>query len=146
MFGYLTRGYRPFGPVPDISIAGNTYTGTVHEIKRFAQANKSDKAKVTVCIRFDQPDDKVYIGLEADVTIYTNEKQGALTIPAEAYYADDDGDYCYIIKDGAVAKQYITTGVGSDDFIEIVMGLKEGDVVITDAVTDDQIGKKAESK
>ena len=69
-----------------------------------------------------------------------------LTIPAEAYYADDDGDYCYIIKDGAVAKQYITTGVGSDDFIEIVMGLKEGDVVITDAVTDDQIGKKAESK
>lgn len=134
------------GQKAEINIAGNTYTGTVSEIKRIAEKGSSDKPKVTVSVKFDEPDEHVYIGLEADVTIYTDEKQGVLTIPTEAYYADDDGDYCYIIKDGAVAKQYITTGVGSDDFIEIVMGLKEGDVVITDAVTDDQIGKKAESK
>lgn len=134
------------GQKADISIAGNTYTGTVSEIKRLAEKGSSDKAKVTVSVKFDEPDERVYIGLEADVTIYTNEKQGVLVIPAEAYYADDDGDYCYIIKDGVIAKQYITTGVESDDHIEIAMGLKEGDVVITDAITDDQVGSKAESR
>lgn len=134
------------GQKADISIAGNTYSGTVSQIKRLAEKGSSDKAKVTVSVRFDEPDERVYIGLEADVIIYTNEKSKALTIPTEAYYADDDGDYCYIIKDGVVAKQYITTGVEADDLIEITMGLKEGDTVITDAVTDEQVGKKAQSK
>lgn len=134
------------GQRADIDIAGSTYTGRVIQIKRVAENNNSDKAKVTVSVKFDQPDEKVYLGLEADVTIYTNEKQGALTIPSEAYYADDGGDYCYIIDEGVIKKQYITTGLESDDRIEVAMGLKEGDVVITDAITDDQIGTKAESK
>ena len=130
----------------DIDIAGRVYTGSVTEIKRLAENKNSDKAKVTVCVKFDEPDERVYIGLEADVKIYTDEKAGALVIPVEAYYADDEGDYCYIIKDGVVEKQYITTGVEDEDVIEITMGLKEGDIVITDAITDDAIGKKAESK
>ncbi len=131
------------GQKADIDIAGNTYSGTVEQIKRLAENTGSDKAKVTVSVRFDEPDEKVYIGLEADVKIHTNEKQGALVIPAEAYYADDEGDYCYIIKDGVVDKQYITIGVESDDHIEVVMGLKEGDVVITDAITDEKVGTSA---
>lgn len=139
-------GKISIGQKAEISIAGNTYPGSVTQIKRLAQKSDSDKAKVTVSVKFDEPDERVYIGLEANVIIYTNEKQGVLTIPAEAFYADDDGDYCYIIKDGVVAKQYITTGIESDEYIEITMGLKDGDVVITDAVTDDQVGKKAESK
>ncbi len=134
------------GQRAEIDIAGNTYSGRVTEIKRIAENNNSDKAKVTVSVKFDEPDERVYLGLEADVTIFTEEKQGALTIPAEGYYADDDGDYCYIIEDGKVKKQYITTGIESEDRIEVTMGLKEGDVVITDAITDEKIGTKAESK
>ncbi len=130
----------------EIDIAGSTYTGKVTEIKRVAETGNSDKAKVTVSVKFDQPDERVYLGLEADVTIYTNEKQDVLTIPSEAYYADDGGDYCYIIDEGVIKKQYITVGLESDDRIEVEMGLKEGDVVITDAVTDDLIDTKAESK
>lgn len=133
------------GQPADIKIAGNTYTGRVYEIKRLAQAHDSDKAKVTVCVRFDEPDEKVYIGLEADVTIHTSEKDGVLTISSEAYYADDGGDYCYIIKDGKVAKQYITTGSVSDSLVEVTSGLSNGDMIITDAITDDMIGKSATS-
>lgn len=131
------------GQKADINMAGNTYAGTVYEIKRLATATDSDKAKVNVSVRFDEPDDKVYIGLEADVTIHTSEKEGVLTISSEGYYSDDDGEYCYIIKDGAVAKQYITTGSQADDLVEVTSGLNNGDTVITDAVTDAMIGKKA---
>lgn len=134
------------GQRADISIAGNEYTGTVYQIKRLAEATNSDKAKVTVSVRFDKPDDKVYIGLEADVTIHTNEKEGVLTIPSEAYYADDNGDYCYLIRGGEVAKQYITIGSETADYIEVISGLVNGDTVITDAITDEEIGNKAESR
>ena len=134
------------GQKADINIAGNNYTGTVYEIKRLAQATDSDKAKVTVSVKFDDPDEKVYIGLEADVTIHTNEKEGVLTISSEAYYSDDGGDYCYLIKDGVVTKQYITVGTQADNYIEVIAGLANGDIVITDAITDAQIGKTATAK
>ena len=134
------------GQKADITIAGNEYTGTVYEIKRLAEATDSDKAKVTVSVRFDQPDDKVYIGLEADVKIHTSVKEGILTIPTEAYYADDNGDYCYLIKGGEVVKQYVTVGSQTPDYIEITAGLNNGDIVITDDITDENIGQKAESR
>lgn len=133
------------GQKAEIDIAGNKYSGTVSGIKRFAQAENSDKAKVTVSVKINEPDDKVYIGLEADVTIFTNAKTGVLTVPSEAVYADDEGDYCYPIRDGKVAKQYITTGSDSGERVEVKEGLEKGEIVITDAITDDSIGKRAES-
>ena len=139
-------GKIKIGQKAEIKLAGTTYAGTVTEIKHLAQTGDSDKAKVTVSVRFDEPDDNVFIGLEADVTIFTTEKSNVLTIPLEAYYVDDGGTYCYVIRNGIVEKKYITTGIESDDYVEVMMGLNSGDVVITDAVTDDQVGTKAEAK
>ncbi len=133
------------GQRAEIGIADSVYTGTVSEIKRLAKSDNSDKAKVIVYVRFDEPDERVYLGLEADVTIYTNEKEETLSIPSEAYYSDDYGDYCYEIEDGVIKKVYITVGLINDDAVEVKAGLKEGDTVITDAVTDDKIGTGAES-
>ncbi len=134
------------GQKAEIKLAGTSYAGTVSEIKRLAETGDSDKAKVTVSVRFDEPDDNIFIGLEADVTIFTTEKSNVLTIPLEAYYVDDGGTYCYTIEDGTIEKKYITTGIESADYVEVMMGLSNGDIVITDAVTDDQVGTKAEAK
>ena len=79
------------------------------------------------------------------MTIHTREQKGVLTVPSEGVYADDEGDYCYLIRGGKVAKQYITTGSDSGERVEVTGGLEKGDVVITDAITDDSIGKRAES-
>lgn len=132
------------GQRASIDIAGKLYPGTVSEIKRLAVAKDTDKAKVTVSVRINEPDDNVFIGLEADVTIFTDEKSDALAMPLEAYYADDKGDYCYVIRNGVVDKQYITTGIKTDDQIEVITGLADGDEVITDAITDDLVGSRAE--
>ncbi len=134
------------GQRAQISIAGNTYSGSVTRILRIAETGKSDKAKVTVYVKFDEPDDRVYLGLEADVVIFTDEKDKVLTISSEGCYTDDYGDYCYLIEDGVVKKQYITTGVRSEESVEVVNGLREGSIVITDAITDDSIGEKAMSR
>ncbi len=139
--GKIREGQRA-----QITIAGNTYTGKVTQISRLAKAQNSDKAKVTVSVSFDNPDELVYIGLEADVTIFTTDKEGVLVIPLEAVYADDEGTYCYVIRGGIVEKQYIHTGVESDAYTEVFMGLSEGEEVITDAITDDKIGSRAEAK
>ena len=125
------------------TVADRKYEGSVSEIRKLATKNNSDKAKVNVCVHIDKPDDYVYLGLEADVTIMTNETPMTVVMPAKGYYSDDEGSYCYLIKDGTVVKQRITIGAESDEYYEVLDGIAPGDLVITDAVTDESIGERA---
>ncbi len=136
--GSVKKGQRA-----EVSIAGKVYPATVSRINHVATEDDSDKAKVAVDVHIDEPDEDLILGLEADVTIYTDELMGVLVIPYGALYSDDGGDYCYVISDGVIAKQYVTAGVSTNEYAEIKEGLKEDDIVITDAVTDDLIGDKA---
>lgn len=139
-------GKVAIGQKADIVIAGRIYSGTVSDVKKLAQRDTADKAKVTAVVQIDEPDEKIVLGIEADVDIHTEEKEDILVIPLEAYYTDDDGDYCYLITAGVIEKRYITTGISSESFIEVTEGLSESNIVITDAITDEQIGKRAEAK
>ena len=49
---------------------------------------------------------------------------------------DNDGNFCYIIENGALVKKYITTGISSSDYIEVTDGLSEKEEVVTSAVMD----------
>jgi len=139
-------GKIELGQRASIKIAGHEYDGSVSEVKRYAQVTDSDKAKVEVSVKINNPDQYVYLGLEADVIIYANEVASALVIPFDGYYADDAGDYCYVIKDGIIEKKYITVGITSDEYVQVISGINAGDVIITDSITDDSIGQKAISK
>jgi len=134
------------GKSADITIADKVYSGSITEIKRLAVEDSSDKAKVTAEVHIEEPDESIILGIEADVDIYTEEKKDVLLIPIESFYSDDLGDYCYVIIGGLVEKKYIKAGISSDTFVEILEGINKGDIVITDAITDDRIGKKAVAK
>lgn len=139
-------GSVALGQRATVSIAGREYEGYVNEITRLAQVTDSDKAKVNVAVHINNPDEYVYLGLEADVTIYADEVENTIVVPLEAYYADDEGAYVYVISDDVVKKQYVQVGVESSDYIQIIEGLSDGQIVITDAITDDAVGQKAVAK
>lgn len=126
-----------------VDIAGRTYEGKVTKTGKIAMDDSSDKNRVEVEVTLTGADEAAIIGLEGDVTIYTEEKGSAVIIPIEAVYSDDDGDYCYLINGGVIEKKYVKTGIKDPSFEEITEGLSKGDIVITDSVTDDDIGKKA---
>ena len=136
--GQISPGQRA-----EISLSGRTYGGEVSHINHVATAEDSDKNKVAVDVHNDDPDEGIILGLEADVTIFTDEKMGSLVIPYSAFYSDDDGDYCYVIENGVIDKKYVTAGIKTSENVEILKGLAEGEVVVTDSVTDASIGEKA---
>ena len=131
------------GQKAKVSIGDKSYEGLVSNISHLAQNDSSDKNKVKVDIHISNPDGNVILGIETDVIIYEEEKQKALLIPYSALYSDDDGEYCYLVSDGIIEKRYIETGVETEESIEILDGLSLGEYVITDAITDDQIGDRA---
>jgi RND family efflux transporter MFP subunit len=136
-------GKIELGQKAKIHVANQEYNGIVSKINRMADVDTSDKPEIAVEIHIENPDDKIYIGLEADVTIDTEEKADVLTVSSLAVYTDDEGDYCYSIENGVVEKKYITKGIESDILVEVLDGLTEGEQVITGSITDDSIGKKA---
>lgn len=123
----------------------NEYKGKVKTINHSAVQNGNAGAQVQVTVSIDNPDENIYLGLDAKCSILTASVEDVLTVPVEAVNVDDKGEFVFTFTPSTmmVGKKYVTTGVSSDLLIEITEGLEEGDIIVTDytGVVDD--GKMA---
>ncbi len=124
-------------------IGSKQYEGMVTKINSLAKMDDSDKSRIEVEVSVPGAGEDAILGMEADVTIFTEVSEDTFVIPVEGLYSDENGDYCYTIDNGVVVKKNVTTGIRTKDEVEITGGLNSGDIVITDAVTDEKAGKRA---
>lgn len=120
------------GQKAKITINGSEYDGTLSVINKIAQANQSGTPMVNVDIHIENPDDNIYLGVEAKVSLETAKKEKTLLIPVECVNSDTNGDFCWAVADGVVIRKDIETGISSDLYIEVLSGLEEGEQVVTD--------------
>lgn len=118
------------GQKAQITIANKTYEGTVGDISRVAQQNEKGAPIITCEVNIDNPDDDIFLGVEAKASILTGSEKDVLTVPVEAVNTGKDSTFCYVLEDGVVARRDITAGISSDTETEIQGGLEEGDLVI----------------
>lgn len=139
-------GQISIGQQASVEVGGYRYEGEVTKIRMETVTDSQNKAKLQVEIHIKNPDEHIYLGTDVDVTIQTGAKEQAVLIPNSALYTDDGGDYCYLLENGVIAKRYITCGLAGADMTEVTEGLIGGEQVITDAMTDEKIGKSAQGK
>ena len=78
----------------------------------------------------DDPDDVLRLGMTARVEINTAEKEDALVVPIAALKTNDNGSYVLRVNASGQTEQVpVTTGIYSDEYVEILSGLSEGDRV-----------------
>ncbi len=118
------------GQKAQITVANKTYEGTVGDISRVAQQNEKGAPIITCEVNIDNPDDDIFLGVEAKASILTGSEKNVLTVPVEAVNTGKDSTFCYVLEDGVVARRDITAGISSDTETEIQKGLKEGELVI----------------
>ncbi len=70
-------------------------------------------------------------GMFADVSFYTDTAQATIAVPSESVLTGDDGEYVYVISNGAALRRPVTTGMTTNGLTEILTGLSEGDTVVT---------------
>jgi RND family efflux transporter MFP subunit len=70
-------------------------------------------------------------GQHVRVKLVKNIYGNRIYIPRSAMLSRNDRDLVFIVKDGIAKWQYVKTGFGNSEFIEIISGLSEGDTVIT---------------
>lgn len=123
------------GQKAEITVSGHSYEGEVVKINKMATVNASGTASVGAEIRIQNPDEHIYLGIEAKVLIDTKEADQVLLLPVECVNADKEGDFVYIVENGIVVRKDVVTGISSDTYIEIQEGLTEGDQVISNVTT-----------
>lgn len=128
------------GQAAEIRIGNMKYDGKVSKINQAAESDASGKAKASVEIDVDTEDDLI-VGLDADVTVILEDAINVLRVPSECVYKDDDGSFVYIVNDGEVAKEYITTGRDDGTYTEIE-GLAEGTHVVSDPGAASHLGEE----
>lgn len=83
-----------------------------------------------VTLDVDDPDDVLHLGMTARVEINTAEKEDALVVPIAALKTNDNGSYVLRVNTSGQTEQVpVTTGIYSDEYVEILSGLSEGDSV-----------------
>ena len=120
------------GQSADITLAGKTYEGEVTSISHVATQNEKGASLISADVRIKNPDDDIFLGVDATVTIHAEEADDVVVLPSEVVNIGKDGSFCYVIENGVITRRDITTGISSDDYVEVTEGIKEGDEVIRD--------------
>lgn len=86
----------------------------------------------TVQVDIENTDDKLNVGMFADVKLSIAESDNAITVPNESIMLESDKRYVYLVSsdDKTVEKRYITVGIESDEYTEVADGLMPGDRVV----------------
>jgi RND family efflux transporter MFP subunit len=108
---------------------GQTLKTTVVHINPAAQPTATGGTIFQVELALADTGKTILLGMKGDATIQVSAVEGALTIPVEALFNQNGQNYVYKLVNGKLAQTNITVGATTDTQIEVVSGLKDGDVV-----------------
>ena len=113
------------------SIGERVYPGTVTEIDRTA-ASTSGVTAYSATVTFDKTEGML-AGMTADVTVNITGSENVLIVPVDAVHRTRAAAYVYMSynkeTDAFGDEKEVVTGISNDEYIEIVSGLTEGDVI-----------------
>ncbi|RGG59028.1 efflux RND transporter periplasmic adaptor subunit [Blautia sp. AF19-10LB] len=119
------------GQSAQITLAGKTYEGEVIKVSHIATQNEKGASLISADIRIKNPDD-IFLGVDAKVTIQAQKAENVVVLPSEVVNIGKEGSFCYILEDGVITRKDITTGISSDDYIEVTDGIEADEQVIRD--------------
>jgi RND family efflux transporter MFP subunit len=113
------------------SFPGETFEGRIIETGA-AVDSESRAAKIRIAI---SPAGKLKAGMFAQGEIQTGVERQAIVVPAAAVYRDDRSakdSVVYVIDNGKAVKRAVRIGRERDSSVEIISGLRAGDLLIAE--------------
>lgn len=113
----------------------DVFTGTVSKIAGSARSQYSGavlETVVDVLISPDSTDPRLRSGLTANVRFQLSDPRKICVLPYNAIGQDEEGEYVYLLEDGAAVKHKIFTGAEFSDGTEVIKGATINDKVFLD--------------
>src|ERR1700758_5018727 len=112
---------KPYG------LEGKPFVGTVTP---FSFSLDPATRNMRTEIDLPNPEERLYPGMYAEVSLEMNRRPNALTVPAAAVRSDGDGSFVYTITDNRITRLAIKTGLTDNGRTEGTAGLSEGTPVV----------------
>lgn len=144
------------------SYNGKTFTARVAKISQTDTSNSwntnssttssssSSSASVIyyyVTLDVDDPEGLLMPAMTARVEINTANKENALVVPISTLKTDSHGSYVIVKNpDGSQENRYVETGIYSDEYVEILDGLSEGEEIVATYTAKASSGDSAKKK
>lgn len=110
---------------------GITYDGVVKSISPIATKNAMGQSIIEVIVEVTDTDTRLSEGYNVTCDIVIGSKTDILTIPLSSFMEDEDNNmFVYTIENGELKKVGITTGINSDDKLEVINGLAENMTIV----------------
>lgn len=114
-----------------VTILDKDYEGEVTRIARMAVMSGTTSS-VSAVIKVKNPDDSIYLGIEAKNVIITAHEDSCIQIPSESVNVDSEGYFVYIVNDmNIVEKRRVEIGISSESFTQIKEGVTEDDKIVS---------------
>jgi len=131
--GRLTAGQT--AAITTGALPGEKFTGTVSFVSPYGNT-MAGPATFTVKLKVDGAGRQLQRGVSAVATIATAKKDNVLLVPAGALKGSKDNYYVDTVKamptgsNPEIEKRVVTIGLRIAEFVEIVSGLAEGEMVL----------------
>lgn len=130
-------------------ITDKEYEGKITFINPLAMSNGSETV-VNIEVSIDNSDSRLRPGYTVDLEIRTADAENVVTVPIASVLKEttEEGSksYVYVVtEEETIKKTYITTGVSSDMYIEVMEGLEEGEEILATPTSTLEDGQTLES-
>jgi RND family efflux transporter MFP subunit len=93
------------------------------KVTRFSLRLDPETRNMRTEIDLSNPDERLYPGTYAEVSLEMDQRPDALTVPAAAVGLDGDGNFVYTITDNRITRRAIKIGLTDNGRIEVTAGL-----------------------
>lgn len=120
----IRKGQETILRVP--TIPGREFRGTIQVVN---QAADPQTKKFGIEVAVENPDLVLRPGTFGQIIIEVQTHENALVVPQKAIL---ENTHVFVARDGQAAKREVVLGLQNSELIEILSGLEEGDMVITE--------------
>jgi len=110
------------------ALPGRTWSAKVERMPAQVVALGSRQVGEVVC-RLESGGQALPVGANVNAAIVSQTVENALAIPKEALRREDGQSVVYVLEAGRLARRAVRTGVSSITRVEVLQGLKEGELV-----------------
>jgi RND family efflux transporter MFP subunit len=97
----------------------------IGKVTRFSLRLDPETRNMRTEIDLPNPEERLYPGTYAQVSLEMNRRPDALTVPAAAVGSDGDGSFVYTITDNRITRLTVKTGLSDNGRTEVTAGLSE---------------------
>lgn len=120
------------GQTAEIIYNNRKFYGKINKISSIVQSDDYKEDYILGYITLNKNSEfSLLVGMKFDVKVIKEIKKNVLRIVRGDFIAESGFQYVFKIEDNTAKKTDIKTGAYNDDYIEIISGLNEGDLIIT---------------